>query len=73
MVHDHFFRTLPDGLTEMKDIFCFAAPVPVVGLIVEGLVLRRYMSELLRQRNRVIQEVAQSDEWQRYLGALRAS
>ncbi len=69
MTHDHFFRRLPDGRTEMKDIFSFAAPVPVAGPVVEKLVLRRYMRELLRERNRVIREVAESEEWRRYVEA----
>src|SRR5579859_1513735 len=36
MQHDHFFRALEDGRrTEMRDVFCFAAPVPVLGRVVE--------------------------------------
>src|SRR5258705_1516188 len=30
MKHDHFFQSLSPGQTEMKDIFCFAAPLPVL-------------------------------------------
>lgn len=29
MKHDHYFRALCAGETEMKDVFCFAAPLPV--------------------------------------------
>ncbi|MCU1226976.1 MAG: hypothetical protein JWQ42_5069 [Edaphobacter sp.] len=43
MQHDHFFRPLEDGSTEMKDVFCFAAPIPVLGRVAEALVLQRYM------------------------------
>lgn len=32
MQHDHYFRSLPDGRTEMRDVFRFAAPIPVLGL-----------------------------------------
>jgi ligand-binding SRPBCC domain-containing protein len=32
MRHDHCFRSLSAGETEMKDVFCFAAPIPVLGL-----------------------------------------
>src|SRR5467141_3290533 len=35
MKHDHFFRTLPSGQTEMKDVFCFAAPLSVLGWVAE--------------------------------------
>lgn len=66
MRHDHYFRPVANGSTEMQDAFVFAAPVPVVGRIAELLCLRRYMRKLLRERNRVIRRVAESDEWRKY-------
>ena len=67
MKHDHFFRALSRDETEMKDVFCFAAPLPMLGRVAEGVLLRRYMEALLRERNAVIREIAESSEWQRYL------
>jgi ligand-binding SRPBCC domain-containing protein len=69
MQHDHHFRTLPSGATEMRDIFRFAAPIPLLGRIAETLVLRGYMQSLLHERNAVIQEIAESptNAWQQYL------
>ncbi len=69
MQHDHFFRTLPNGTTEMRDIFRFAAPIPVLGRIAETLVLHRYMQSLLQERNAVIQQIAESptEDWKKYL------
>ena len=67
MQADHHFRSLPSGATEMRDLFRIAAPLPVLGAIAELLFLRRYMLALLRERNAVIQRVAESSEWQRYL------
>jgi hypothetical protein len=67
MKHDHFFRPLSPGQTEMQDIFCFAAPLPVLGRLAEMAFLRRYMHALLRERNAVLKEIAESSEWQRYL------
>jgi ligand-binding SRPBCC domain-containing protein len=67
MKHDHFFRTLPTGVTEMRDVFCFAAPIPVLGRLAEIAVLRRYMRALLRERNTVLKTIAESGEWKRYL------
>lgn len=63
MRHDHFFRSLPSGETEMKDVFCFAAPIPLFGLVTEALVLRRYMRSLLQERNTAIKQIAESPEW----------
>jgi ligand-binding SRPBCC domain-containing protein len=67
MRHDHFFRPLSPDETEMKDVFCFAAPLPVLGRLAEIAFLRRYMHALLRERNAVLKEIAESSEWQRYL------
>lgn len=67
MRHEHLFRTIPGGGTEMKDVLYFSAPLPVLGRIAEVLVLRRYMQNLLHERNVVLKEVAESDEWRKYL------
>jgi hypothetical protein len=67
MKHDHFFRALPSGETEMKDVFCFAAPVPIVGTLAEIIFLRRYMRTLLQERNAAVKRIAESAEWRTYL------
>ena len=67
MKHDHFFRTLGHEATEMRDVFCFAAPLPVLGRLAEIAFLRRYMRALLRERNAVVKEIAESSNWQEYL------
>jgi len=69
MQADHLFRSLPSGVTEMKDIFAIAAPIPILGPIAEALFLRRYMMALNRERNAVIKRLAESDAWQHYLPA----
>ncbi|HEY3936167.1 MAG TPA: SRPBCC family protein [Bryobacteraceae bacterium] len=66
MTHDHYFRSLPSGETEMKDVFCFAAPLPVLGLLTEVFILRRYMRALLQERNTVLKQIAESAEWPNY-------
>jgi hypothetical protein len=67
MQANHIFRALSPTLTEMKDIFRIAAPLPLLGLLAERLFLRRYMLALICERNAVIKRVAESSEWQRYL------
>jgi len=67
MQHDHFFRYLRSGETEMKDVFRFKAPLPVLGALAEILFLRSYMAKLLNERNAIIKQIAESGEWQRYL------
>jgi ligand-binding SRPBCC domain-containing protein len=66
MQHDHAFRTLPSGMTEMADAFRFAAPLPILGRITEILVLRAYMKALLRERNSVLKQIAESGDWKNF-------
>lgn len=67
MQQDHYFCELSSGATEMKDVFHIAAPLLILGPLAEALFLRRYMLALVRERNAVIKQIAESDEWQRYL------
>lgn len=68
MEHDHWFDATPDGGTVLRDEFRFAAPLGVLGRMVEALVLRRYMTRFLERRNAVIRRVAESPgEWREYL------
>ena len=67
MSHEHFFRSLSGDETEMRDVFCFAAPLGVLGRLAEVAVLRRYMWALLRERNAVIREIAESEAWRKVL------
>ena len=66
MQHDHFFRPLSSEETEMRDAFRFAAPLPVLGTLVEIAVLRRYMRALLRERNAVLKNIAESPDYTGY-------
>ena len=67
MQHDHIFRTVSPDITEMENVYRFAAPLPLLGRLAEILVLRRYMQGLLRERSAVIKKIAESEEWQRLL------
>lgn len=61
MKHDHYFQSRTAHVTEMKDVFRFAAPLPVLGRVAEVLFLRRYMQGLLRERNAVLKKIAHED------------
>ena len=67
MQHDHYFRAVSATETEMRDVFRFAAPLGVLGRMAELALLRRYMRALLIERNTVIQQIAESTEWSRYV------
>jgi ligand-binding SRPBCC domain-containing protein len=64
--HRHFFKPEANG-TAMEDHLEFAAPVPLLGRIVEIVVLKRYLRRFLRERNAFIKQVAESEEWRKYL------
>src|SRR5437016_4587995 len=66
MRHDHFFKSMSSGQTEMTDVFHFAAPIPILGRIAEVTFLRRYMHNLLRERNAAVKAIAESAEWRKY-------
>ena len=59
MRHDRYFRPVGAGETEMRDVFTFAAPIPILGRIAEIAFLGRYMRTLLRERMSAIRIVAE--------------
>ena len=67
MRHDHFFRSLSSRQTEMRDVFCFAAPLPVLGRLAEIVFLHRYMRNLLHERIVVLKQIAEAPNWRKYL------
>ena len=57
-VHDHEFAAV-EGATIMIDIVVFAAPLGVLGLVAERVVLRAYLEHFLTRRALVIKEAAE--------------
>ncbi len=57
--HEHYFVSL-NGQTLMKDIFTFESPGGVLGSLFNWLVLKKYMTNLLTERNRVIKAQAEN-------------
>ncbi|MFB9842268.1 SRPBCC family protein [Mucilaginibacter ginsenosidivorans] len=56
--HEHYF--LPrNGQTLMKDVFIFKSPMGILGRLFNWLILTRYMTKLLIQRNEVIKAAAE--------------
>ena len=67
MRHDHSFRSLSADETEMTDVFCFSAPLGLLGRVAESVGLAHYMRGLLRERNSVLRQIAEPSEWRKYL------
>ncbi|MBX2916641.1 MAG: SRPBCC family protein [Cyclobacteriaceae bacterium] len=66
MTHDHFFYS-QESHTTMVDHFYFQAPYGVVGKVIDFVILKRYLTSLLANRNVVIKQYAEANEWQQVL------
>jgi ligand-binding SRPBCC domain-containing protein len=60
--HDHHFAAMDDG-TRMRDEIRFTAPWGPLG----DALARRRLKVLLLERNATIKQVAESEEWRKYL------
>ncbi len=60
--HEHVFEVKQDR-TIMIDRFEFQSPLGILGEIMNALFLKAYMEELLVERNKVIKEYAEGDDW----------
>ncbi len=68
MIHDHEFNSQPSG-TLMIDRFEFESPFGILGWLFDRIVLRSYMRQLLCRRNEILKNLAESDNWQKYITA----
>jgi len=64
--HEHHFTELNGG-TLMTDIFEYQSPFGFLGRLADALFLKKYMTKLLTERNRVVKEFAESDKWEELL------
>ncbi|GAL62586.1 SRPBCC family protein [Algibacter lectus] len=60
--HEHHFKELNDE-TLMTDLFYYKSPFGVLGKIADKLFLKKYMIELLTERNRIVKQFAESERW----------
>lgn len=66
MHHEHLFSE-HNGSTLMQDNFFYETPFGIAGAFFDLLVLKRYMTNFLVERNRVLKEYAETDVWKEYL------
>jgi len=59
MQHQHYFQE-KNGTTLMKDIFSYETTGWIFGKMFDVLVLNRYMTHLLTERNRILKTMAES-------------
>ena len=58
--HDHYFETINDGTTLMRDVFDYTSPLGWLGILADHLFLESYMREFLMKRNLLIKKVAEA-------------
>lgn len=64
--HDHYF-TQDNGFVIMKDVFEFGAPLGLLGRLANKLVLTKYLTRFLVERNNLIKEYAETEKWKTVL------
>ena len=55
------------GEVIVKDIFVYQSPLGFLGKFADFLFLKKYMTNFLIERNKVIKEYAESDKWKQIL------
>lgn len=73
--HKHTFSSAPlssrrgagGEVTIMTDDFYFESPLGILGSIANKLFLTKYLTELLKERNRMIKEFAETERWREVL------
>ena len=64
--HDHFLAENGSG-TLMKDVFDYDSPLWILGRLADVIFLESYMTGLLKERNRLIKQTAESDKWRKFI------
>lgn len=64
--HEHYFKAIENG-TLLIDQFRFEIGRGKVGTVFNNLYLTKYMERLLEQRNKMLKDVAETTQWQKYL------
>ena len=60
--HEHHFKAVKNG-TFLIDIFNFKSPYGKLGSVFSDLYLKRYLTQIMERRNRIIKEYAESEKW----------
>ncbi|UKM66618.1 SRPBCC family protein [Flavobacteriaceae bacterium GSB9] len=64
--HEHHFAELNGG-TLMTDFFDYKSPFGILGKLADILFLKKYITDLLTERNRIVKEFAESDKWKQII------
>ena len=62
ILHDHYFEVQGNGVL-MKDIFNFESPLGILGTLANKIILTKYLTKLITERNNIIKEFAETERW----------
>jgi ligand-binding SRPBCC domain-containing protein len=61
MIHEHFFSEVNPTRTMKRDVFCFSAPLGLLGRMAEVLFLRSYLTRFLKVKNEELKRLLEED------------
>lgn len=64
--HEHFLEQ-KKNIVIVKDVFIYESPFGFLGKIADFIFLKRYMINFLKERNKVIKEFSETDNWKQIL------
>ena len=64
--HDHHFERR-DGLTWMRDVFDYTAPLGPLGRLADALFLEAYMTRFVEERAAHLKALAEGEDWRALL------
>lgn len=64
--HEHYLKKSNQKVI-IKDVFVYNSPLGILGKIADILFLKRYMTNFLIERNKVIKDFAESGKWKEIL------
>lgn len=64
--HEHFFIQTKENVL-MKDVFSYESPLGFLGKLADKVFLENYLKQFLRQRNLLIKQTAESENWKNIL------
>ena len=64
--HEHIFTPIGKN-TEMIDVFNYTSPLGFIGRLFDVILLKKYMTQFLVNRNQTIKRYAESDQWRKVL------
>ena len=64
--HEHHFEE-KDGITTMRDSFAYQTPFFPFGWLFDMLILKRYLTRFIAERNAIIKEMAEGEGWKSFV------